>query len=269
MDEKILKRIYESLNKGEKVALVTVTNSQGSTPRKRGAIMAVWEDGKILGSVGGGKIEYEVIAKAVECIKKSEDSEFDYKLNESGNLGMQCGGQAKGFIKIFNPRPKLIIAGGGHIGQQLFKLAKILDFYTVILDDREEFANSEIFEGADEVIVGDIGLKLSNYKLEEDTYVVIVTRGHKSDEGALEAVVGKKANYIGMIGSSKKILHIMNNLIEKGISKEALQKVYAPVGLNISSQMPAEIAFGIMSEILLIKNKGSLEHLRDIKKINL
>lgn len=268
MDERILKEIYESLRRGENVALASIIKSTGSTPGKKGALMAVWEDGRTFGTVGGGKVEYEVKQKAVECIKAEEDGEFQFQLNEHGNLNMQCGGETKVYIKVFKSRPRFLIIGGGHIGIELFKLAKILDFYTVIFEDREEFADEKRFQEADEIVVGKYGENISKYPINKNTYIVIVTRGHASDAEALREVVNSQAAYIGMIGSKKKTEYVMKNLMDEGISKEALQKVYAPIGLNISSGEPNEIAFGIMSEILLMKNKGSLEHMKDIKKVS-
>lgn len=267
MDEKILLKIYESVKVGETVALAVITEESGSAPRKKGSIMAVWNDGKILGSVGGGKVEYTVVEKAMECINKKEDYNFEYKLNDQGTLGMQCGGQVKGYIKVFYPKNKLIIAGGGHIGEKLNKIAKILDFYTVIIDDREEYANNERFEDADEIILGDIGEELLKYEINDRCYIVIVTKGHLQDKAALRAVVLKEPAYIGMIGSSKKVIYIMNDLMKDGIPEERLKEVYTPIGLDIGSSLPEEIAVGILSEILLIKNKGSLNHRRDLKKV--
>lgn len=260
MEQDILKEIYEALKKGEKVALATITENIGSTPRKLGSIMAVFKDGTILGSVGGGAFEGEVIKKSLDCIVKGEDSDFDHNLGAKGNLGMQCGGGAKGYIKVFKPKPRLVIAGAGHIGEALNKLAKFVGFETVIIDDRIEYANKHRYPDADEIIVGDIGEKLSEYKLNEDSYVVIVTKGHIPDRAALEAVVKKDAAYIGMIGSKKKVLYVIEKVLENGVSKKDLDKVYTPIGLDIASELPNEIAVSIMAEMLAIKNKGTLNH---------
>lgn len=266
MENKILLKIYESLDRRESAAMAVLTQDTGSTPRKSGSIMAVWKEGRILGSVGGGKVEYAVIEKAIECIEKKEDSSFELKLNEQG-LGMQCGGTVKGFIKVFYPRAKLIIAGGGHIGEKLYQLARVLDFYTVILDDRGEFANRDRFKDADEIIVGDIGESLSKYNISEKDYIVIVTKGHMQDMGALKASVGRGAAYVGMIGSTRKIRYVMDELMKAGIPKEELQKAYTPVGIDIASNLPEEIAVGILAQILLVKNGGTLKHMKDLKKI--
>lgn len=267
MEEKILLKIYESLENGESVAMAVITHENGSTPRGNGSIMAIWENGKTLGTIGGGKIEYLVIEKAVECIKKRVDSNFEYKLNDQGDLGMKCGGELKGYIKVFYPKAKLVIAGAGHISEKLNKLAKILDFHTVIIDDREEYANKERFQDADEIIVGDIGNEMASYIINANTYVVIVTSGYTQDKAALQASVLQNAAYIGMIGSTMKIKSVMKELMAAGISEEKLKRIYAPMGINISSNLPEEIALGILSEILLIKNKGTLNHRRDLKKV--
>lgn len=268
MEARILKAVYEGLNKGEVVALATITDMKGSTPRDRGSMMAIWADGRNIGSVGGGNIEFAVIEKAKACIEALKDEEVKYDLTDEGDLHMQCGGKATVFIKVFKPQPKMIIAGAGHVGIELYKIAKQMNFYTVILDDREEFANAERFPEADEIIVGNIGEQMAAYPVTANTYIIIVTRGHASDGEALKAVAETEAKYIGMIGSKKKTEFLMKKLLDEGVSRQALEKVYAPVGLDISSEEPNEIALGIVAEMLLIKNEGSLKHLREIKKIN-
>jgi|SRR5690554_524227 len=266
MEDLILKHICESLHKNEIVALAVITESSGSSPRKSGSLMAVWQDRKTIGSVGGGIIEAKVIDKALACIKNKTDDNFSYTLTEEESA-MQCGGNIKGYIKVFYPKERLIIIGSGHISINLYKLAKVLNFYTVIIDEREEFANKDRFGDADEVIVSDIDKTLTNYQTSENDYIVIVTNGHKNDLKALKILANKKAKYKGMIGSEKKVKHVMNELINQGISKDELQKVYSPIGINIANSLPEEIALSILSEILLIKNNGSLEHMKNIKNI--
>ena len=264
MENIILTKIQECIKRGEKVALVTLTSGTGSTPRKTGSIMAVCNNREIYGSVGGGKVELTIINKAIECIENGEDHEFDYRLNET-DLGMECGGEVKGFIKIFKPKVKLIIVGAGHIGQKLNAVAKVLNMHTVIFDDREEYANRERFADADEIIVGDLNETLANYKVTKDDNVTIVTKGHIADKQAMKIMALKDVAYIGMIGSRRKITTIMNEAIDEGIPKERLKQIYSPMGLDIGARLPEEIAVGILSEILLIKNKGSLNHMKNLK----
>ena len=263
MDEIILKEVYNQVKNGYKVAFATITKTIGSTPGKMGATIAVFQDGNVLGTVGGGMIEHKVINKCIECLKTEDDYNFEYTLNDNGNLGMQCGGTAFGYIKIFKPKPKLIIIGAGHIGLALFKIAKNLDFYTVVIDDREEFANTNRFENVDEIYSGDIESIIKNIDINDNTYIVIATRGYEGDLTSLRSVINKNPKYIGMIGSRKKWIKVKETLISENIEKEKLESVYAPVGINISSNSVDEIAFGIMAEILLVKNKGSLKHRRE------
>lgn len=264
MEEQILKRIYESLDKGDTVAMAVITDEIGSSPRKSGSIMAVWNDETTYGSVGGGIIEHTIKLKAIECIHSKEGLSFEYKLSD---IGMQCGGAVKGYIKVFMPKPKLIIVGGGHIGEQVYQLAKVLGFYTVVIDDRHEFANFNRFPNSNEVHAKPISETLKEYPITENDYVVIATKGQATDQGALAAVINRKPAYIGMIGSARKVRIVMQELIESGISKELLMDVHAPMGLDISSNQPEEIAFGILAEILLVKNKGTLNHRKSLKKV--
>lgn len=263
MDEILLKQIYNEVKKGYKVAFATITKTIGSTPGKMGATIAVFEGGNVMGTVGGGMIEHKVINKCMECLKTEGDCNFEYTLNDSGNLGMQCGGTAYGYIKVFKPKPKLLVIGGGHIGLALFKIAKNLDFYNVVVDDREEFANTDRFENADEVYAGDIAKIVGDMEINDNTYVIIATRGYEGDLISLRSVINRNANYIGMIGSRKKWIKVKETLIEENVNEEKLDNVYAPVGINISSNDVEEIAFGIMAEILFVKNRGSLTHRRD------
>lgn len=260
MDEIILKEIYDEIKNGNKVAFATITKTIGSTPGKMGATIAVFKNKDNMGTVGGGMIEHQVINKCKECLETGEDYNFEYTLNDNGNLGMQCGGTAYGYIKVFKPKPKLVIIGGGHIGLALFNISKNLDFYTVVIDDREEFANKDRFESVDEVYSGEISEIIKNINIDDNTYVVIATRGYEGDLNSLRSIITENPNYIGMIGSKKKWIKVKETLSNENISEEKLNSVHAPVGINISSNDVDEIAFGIMAEILLVKNKGSLTH---------
>ncbi|WP_296863854.1 XdhC/CoxI family protein [Thermosyntropha sp.] len=264
----ILETITEHIENGHKIALAVVTKVWGSSPAPEGAMMTVTPDGLITGTVGGGSLEASVIEKAKTCLKEGKNGSFTFEFTNKEaeeSLNMICGGKAEVFIRIFIPKPKLLIAGGGHVAYELYKLGKFLDFHTVIFEDRPEFGNKDRFPEADEIKVGDIRANLENYPIDENCYIVIVTRGHASDEEALKAVINTKAGYIGMIGSRKKVALTKEKIISsEKVSEDVWQKVYAPVGLNLGGDTPAEIALSIMAEILLIKNKGKLEHLKSI-----
>ncbi|WFD09694.1 XdhC family protein [Tepidibacter hydrothermalis] len=267
MEYKILNQISDEIKLNKKVALATITRVEGSTPRKEGSMMGIKEDGTIFGTIGGGTLELVVMEKAKKCIINGESKNFNFKLtDDEGSLHMQCGGEADVFIKVFKPFDKLFIVGGGHIAFELYELGKMLEFHTTIVEDREEFCNINRFPQADELKLGDIQEILQEYPIDDSTYVVIVTRGHKHDEVALKSVIDSNAKYIGMIGSKNKTKYIMDNLKSEKVSQEKLDKIYAPIGIDLGGQTPKEIAFSIMSEILVVKNNGSLNHLKDIKK---
>lgn len=261
MHNEILDRISNEVKIGNKVAFAMITQVKGSSPGKAGSVLSYFKDGSMLGTVGGGILEYEVINKCKEALESGEDCLFEHSLDESSkDTPMQCGGSVCGYIKIFNPKPTLLIIGGGHVGFNIYNVSKSLNFHTVIVDDREEFANEVRFKDADEVYFGEINKILNKLKVNENTYVVIATRGYEKDLEALREVINKNPSYIGMIGSTKKWNKLKEVLKDEGVEEEKLNCVYAPVGLNISSNEVNEIAFGIMAELLLVKNNGSLSH---------
>lgn len=261
METKIMQEIINSLNKNIKVALITLVDVNGSTPADSGDMMLVWEDGRTVGTIGGGKLEYEVTKEAIEAIKQSKNFKFSHSLKSDGDLKMQCGGLATGFIKIFIPKNKLIMIGGGHIGENIVDLAKFLDFHVTVIDDREEFFNKASLQKADEIIISNYSNFLEKINIDSNTFIVIATKGHLGDQEALEQVVKSNAKYIGVIGSKSKTAFLKAEILKKGFSEEDFSNVYAPIGLNIANQNPKEIGISILSEILLIKNSKKLKHM--------
>lgn len=267
MESQIIAALTNSLQVNEPVALVTVIASNGSSPGKAGAMMTVTASGRICGTVGGGSLEHQVIHEARRCLATGESKEVRHTLNPGGELGMSCGGELRLFIKSFQTLPQLIVIGGGHIGLELYLLGVHQGFRVVVIDDREEMASAERFPQAERIATDNIAATLGSFPITATSYVTIASRSHETDRLALEATVHSTAAYIGMIGSRNKIRNTMRALLEKGIAREKLEAVYAPMGLDIASVQPKEIALSIMSEILLVKNKGSLHHMRAIKDI--
>lgn len=262
MDYKILEEIEKRVEKGEVCALVTLTESLGSTPRKVGSVMAVFEDG-ISGTIGGGTVEFEVIKKSRELIKTGESKAFSYGMSPNDELQLACGGSVKGFIKIFKPSNKLIVIGAGHIARELTYMAKHLDFDMVVLDDREDYVELNRIK----VITGDIKENIDKLNILENTYIVIASRGHKLDKVALREFVKMNVKYIGMVGSKAKVIQVTEELLDEGIEESNFEKLYSPIGLNFSNGTPEEIAVEIISEILVVKNNGKLNHRKiDIKR---
>ncbi len=237
---------------GTPFVLATIIESLGSTPRKTGAKMAVLADGRTIDTVGGGKIEAQVISDALDALRRGVSGIVEYELRPTGEhaLGMVCGGEAKVFLEVHAPDRTLVIAGAGHISQKLCPMAKLLDFRVVVVDQRPEFANEERFPRADEIIVGSPADIASLVRLDDRTHVVIVTHGHLFDRDALRAVATSPAAYVGMIGSRTKVRTVMQDLEEAGVPAEALARVHAPIGLDLGGQTPGEIAVSILAQII-------------------
>ncbi|MBU1342598.1 MAG: XdhC family protein [Proteobacteria bacterium] len=148
----------------------------------------------------------------------------------------------------------LYIFGAGHVGFQLAKMAHLTEFRTIVVDDREEFANQKRFKHAQTVLVVDkFANAFDTLSIDKNAYIVILTRGHLHDQTVLEAALKTEAPYIGMIGSSRKRNQIYANLTKKGVSKASLDQVYSPIGLDINSETPAEIAVSIIGQIIQVR----------------
>jgi xanthine dehydrogenase accessory factor len=161
------------------------------------------------------------------------------------------------FLQPFFPLDQLIIAGAGHIGRALAHFGNLLDFEVTVIDDRPEFANSRNIPDAEHIIVKDIGKAMDELDTGIDTYVVIVTRGHKDDAAALKPCFGKNLAYTGMIGSRNKIAAMRQKFIDIGwATADQWSRIHAPVGLQIKSQTVEEIAVSIASELVLIRNSN-------------
>jgi xanthine dehydrogenase accessory factor len=154
------------------------------------------------------------------------------------------------------PRVRLLIVGGGHVGQAVGNLAADLDFDVWVVDDRAEFVTPERFPKAERRIAGPIGEMLKDLEITPSTYCLIVTRGHNHDEEALYHLADRGAAYVGMIGSKRKIRLIFDDLLAEGFSAESLDRVHAPVGLEIGSQTVMEIAVSILAQLIAVRNLG-------------
>lgn len=178
---------------------------------------------------------------------------YDLTGKDAAKEGMICGGNMDVFIEAIITDPVLYIFGGGHISFFISKFGKMLEFKVVVIDDRVEFANPERFPEADETIADDFEKALPRLMVNKSSYIVIVTRGHLLDEIVLEWAVMTDAKYIGMIGSRKKNAVIFSHLESRGVPRELLDTVHAPIGLDIKAETPEEIAVSIMAEIIMVK----------------
>lgn len=333
---KLFKEMAKQMTAGNDVVLVSVIASSGSTPRGTGAKMLINKDGRVIGTVGGGAVEYhsEQIAAQVLASKKSKTEFFRLKPNEVADIGMICGGdvliwfqylrtddkqeleilnaidtlhqereqswlftettpdcqsglmvysEKTGLLgfdgsdadavtltstltttpekreiggRTFQVEPlihsgKVYIFGGGHVAQELVPTLARVHFHCVVMDDREEFTKPELFPGVMDTICGDFNKTNEILDIHENDFVVIMTRGHKDDQLVQEKVLKTPAYYIGVIGSARKTKAVFSRLKDKGFTDADLERITTPIGLDIKSETPAEIAVSIAAQMIM------------------
>ena len=250
--------IYEEIVRvrfeGGKAALATIVRRQGSTPRRDFAKMLISEDGSTVGSVGGGQTEAEVLKEAERVMETGQASLLKYQLTQKDAEaeGLACGGTVEIFVEPILPDPKLILMGAGHIGQTVAQVAHRVGFNVAVVDDRESFANRERFPQAEELVVAAFEEGFDAITVSQTSFILIATRGHGYDQVVLEQALQTPAGYIGMVGSRRKTQIIVQKLLEKGISPRALSRLYAPIGIEIGSETPEEIAVSVVAELIAI-----------------
>jgi xanthine dehydrogenase accessory factor len=248
--------LIEALQNNKPAAVATVVKTRGASPRDAGAKMLVYPDGAIVGTVGGGEMEMRVIAAAKDALHDGTPRYLDMTLsNEARGDPLICGGEMEIFVEPIALAPTLLLVGAGHVGAAVAQQAKLLGFRVVVLDDRAEFVTPESFPHADERIAGDVVAKIREMEITPQTYIVLVTRAHTLDAALLGAIVEKDAAYIGMLGSKRRVLTVVDMLKQKGVSETALARVYAPIGIEIHAETPQEIAVSIMAEIIKVKRQ--------------
>jgi xanthine dehydrogenase accessory factor len=315
---------------GRSFVVATIIQHGGSTPRSSGAKMIVMANGSSIGTIGGGKLEADVIAKSVDVIRSGKSRVVDYQFSgaDAAAMDMICGGNARVLVdrisnetsdfwelfamlsapnrglagwlatriqangevshrfiqdeeinkrsdeplgdlnQVKSPQLRetagemlfvepvvfpasLFIFGAGHVSQAIARISAMVEFHTVVLDDRQEFANLERFPDAAEIRVDQPVTRMFDlHKFSPADFIVIVTRGHLQDQTVLEKALQTGAGYIGMIGSKRKCRLIFESLLEKGYSEEQIQRVHAPIGLDINAETPEEIAVSIVAELI-------------------
>lgn len=237
---------------GLSAALITVIRTQGSTPREVGARMIVYEDGRISGTVGGSAVEALVTEKAREAVAKGKVVRVEYSLDdeEKSSTGMICGGKMEFLIEPLKRYPRLYIFGGGHVGLALANIAGELGYPFVVFDDRPEYASQDRFPKALECRIGGFDDLSAQLELVQPAFIVIVTRCHDTDLEVMRGVLGKPYQYLGLICSRKKKAEVFRILEAEGFSRKELDAVHAPIGLDIGSESPAEIALSILAEVI-------------------
>lgn len=262
--------VYEEIvrlrQQGRRCALATIVAVRGSIPSFDSAKMLVRDDGTIVGTIGGGCVEAEVwqAAKEVMQQEKPRTMTFDLNHNPRYDTGLVCGGTLEVYVEALVPPPPLYIFGAGHVAHNLYKVARLASFEVTVVDDRESYANRERFPEARDIYADDFERVIAQLAPTDSAFIVIVTRGHKDDMKVLRWAVNTPARYIGMIGSQRKVISIYRELEKEGIPRQMLERVYAPVGLEIGAVTPEEIAVSVVAEMIAIRRQSgaNLAHLK-------
>jgi xanthine dehydrogenase accessory factor len=248
-----LGRVYEALlaalRKGEPAAVATVIGASASAPRRIGAKMVVYSDGRTVGTVGGGRGEARVIEAALAALRDGKPREAEFATAE-GTDEAACAGSSRVLIEVLPVRPTVLIVGAGHVGQALAVLAAFLGYRVVVIDERVELLTSERFPHADQMVPSPPDEALRDLPLGAQTFVVFVTPHQARDELALAVLAQRPVAYIALMGGHRRTKATFDRARELGVPSEFLSHVHTPAGLSIGAESPREIAVSIVAEII-------------------
>jgi xanthine dehydrogenase accessory factor len=257
-DHTVYEALLEAERAGQPAALATVINAQGSVPRRTGSKMLIRADGSIVGTVGGGAMESRVIQEGLAAMRDGQTRLPSYTLNDisAGDAGV-CGGTVTIFVEPVGTPPTLLVIGIGHVGKALAELGKWAGYRVVISDDREAFCNPEYLPGMDGYVVCKPGEVVQHTTIHARTYVAAVTRGMPVDLDLVPALLATDAAYIGVIGSQRRWTLTQKALKEqRGLTDDQLNRVYAPIGLELNAETPQEIAVSILAQMIMLQRGG-------------
>ena len=232
--------LADAIQNKHTAVLATVIEVKGASPAKAGGQIVLLEDGTTAGTVGGGKLEAAILSDARAALQDGPPCRKHYHLAEEGSdaIGTLCGGEVDVFIQPYLPPPQVVIVGGGHIGKPLKIMGEAAGFDVIVVDVEP---GRETVPDLEAII------------LTPNSYIVLITTDHISDESALRIALKSPVKYIGMIGSLAKCRTIFEHLKVDGYSETDLERVYAPIGLDLGGNRPQEIAVAILSEIIAVR----------------
>jgi xanthine dehydrogenase accessory factor len=241
-DVDVLPQLVGAVSGGAPVSVVTRFGRRDETLTLLGRI-AVLADGTRLGSLGAADLDHHATAAALAQLPHGTARTI--KTDEADLL-----------VEAVASRPRIVIAGGGHVALAIARQAAMLDFDVTIVEDRPEFASAERFPGAT-ILEGDVPTTLGRMDYAWNSFIVIATRGHKLDADCMLEAVKTPARYIGLLGSRRKTVLINQMLREAGVDESRLRAIHAPVGLDLGGRTPAEIALAVMAEITALRYQGT------------
>jgi xanthine dehydrogenase accessory factor len=249
----VFRAVADLLAAGRAVALCTVEGVAGSAPREAGARMAVPDDGRTVGTVGGGVLEHAIIERARACLAARRGEAADLTLDEAqeGGLPARCGGAVRVRIEVLGAPRRIVVFGAGHVGAATARVARDAGFLPLVLDDRDDLLAPLSAEGiptrkapAEEAVQA--------AALRDMDCAVLVTRGHAFDERIAMDALRLPLAYAGMIGSKRKVAATREALARNGVPSERIAALHAPIGLDIGAETPGELAVCIVGEIIRV-----------------
>lgn len=213
-----------------------------------------WDDGLICGGTMRVAVTTIRNPNALPPFEHAADR-LELGLPAEVLLRVDHNGAPESYRLEIEPPAKLVIAGAGHVGCEVARLAIGLDFDVTVIDDRADLCSPSRLPPPIRPVVGDIVATLRELPIDANTFVVVVTRGHNHDEQALHAVIDSPARYLGMIGSRRKVKLIFDDLAALGVTREKLDRVHAPIGLPIGGVTVPEIAVSILAQLVLVRRK--------------
>lgn len=259
----ILAEVQRTLRDSARVALVHIVRTEGSTPGKVGWRLLIRENGSTYGNLGGGAFEAIVLADAREGIRcptpvaEVKRYYFTETAVRGEPTGMVCGGMAEVFLEVLMAKPLVVVCGGGPVGQAIVRHASLCDFDNLVIEDRDDFRNSDLFPTGTQFVAVDRDFSEDFLRsfAHRDLYVAIVSRCWETDKAALMGVVRqapKNLRYLGLMGSQRKIDRVTDELQHLGVDLEGLD-LQAPIGLSIGADTPNEIAVSVLAQIIQLR----------------
>ena len=260
-DPRLVAQLQELLKKGKPVALCTIIEKTGSSPRGEGAKMLVDSDGNTYGTVGGGGMERRLIGEALKSLAEGKPRTIAFALGVEPREGAipiesRCGGEVKIFMDILKPDPRLIVIGSGHIGMPLAHLAHEAGFETIVVDDAPT-TTRERFPHAAEIHSGPFEEEIEGLETTPADYVAIVHGESWYELVSLRGLLPRKPAYVGLLGSESKAEKISERLVSDGLSAEDMARISSPIGIEIGAETPEEIAVSIVAELIKVRRLGA------------
>ena len=258
----IFEEIVRLRAEGIPAALATIVGTRGSTPGRATMRLLVLADGTFLGTVGGGCLEAEVYDTALQVLADEKPQSLKFRLTEkdSPDSGLMCGGEVTIFVEPITT-PVLWIFGGGHVSKALGQIASLAGFRVTIVDDRDAYATRERFPEAHGTVVAAFPEAVAQMPIQQNSYAIAVTRGHKEDGVVLEAfakrfAAGEQLKFLGMIGSKTKQAMLWKQLRAAGVGEQFLDSVRTPMGVYLGGRTHEEIAVSVVAELIAVRRLG-------------